>query len=632
MIAAALLVLVACLAPVAPAHALFGGTFTANACLAGKVKCIAKTKRCLLVCHRKALRVGTPVSANCLARCRDAFAADPPDPNRPACFARLEAKGGCAASLGDAATFAAKIDADLIDVMATLNPGGDATQNPCSAGKTKCAARYDACILNAVRKALLKGTAIGDLSKCTALLDGRAASCVGKLEAKYCPGCTSNVPACRTFGDEVHLRNADDAFVDDAIAALVAGPISIDTQRCSGDTSVACTSAPGGIAGCGGALGTCEFHLGAPLPIVAASFIGLCVTSRWNGSIAGTFDEATGASAGTASVLATVYNGFTVSRPCPTCVGDAFPNDGVQGGTCSGGARNGQPCDGNGISPEPSFGVTSLDCPSTPGGLITTVGLAVDNGNTGAIAKTVGPSSPNCNGAPGKKCLCASCTLDSRVACENDAQCTAVGAGTCTSIAGEPRRPNYCNDDTSTPGDGTICQAGADGEGICPEGPTNQHCLIETFRGCSTDGDCPAENDRCAATPFECFPGYDGQVGDAVTASGFTGNARNGAAVSQFASVFCVPPTGSSFLNVAAGGLPGPGRVELLGVGESDGGPGCPTKASFLATAKRGVIDIGWNGLEHDVSAIGQAKVTVAATCTGTHPNCSCSYTGPIPN
>src|SRR5690242_20390775 len=35
------------LALAGPAHALFGGTFTANPCLAAKVKCVAKKKLCL---------------------------------------------------------------------------------------------------------------------------------------------------------------------------------------------------------------------------------------------------------------------------------------------------------------------------------------------------------------------------------------------------------------------------------------------------------------------------------------------------------------------------------------------------------------------------------------------------------
>src|SRR5262249_23777734 len=143
--------------------------------------------------------------------------------------------------------------------------------------------------------------------------------------------------------------------------AFEAGPTDMNTQRCTGDTSVTCTSAPGGVAGCGGMLGTCEFYFSAPLSYGAGG-ITVCVTRRWNGSISGTFDQATGTSAGNAAALWEVYNGITIATPCPRCVGDAFPNDGVSDGSCSSGLRNGLACDGNGRSPEPTFGVTSLDC------------------------------------------------------------------------------------------------------------------------------------------------------------------------------------------------------------------------------------------------------------------------------
>jgi hypothetical protein len=44
------------------------------------------------------------------------------------------------------------------------------------------------------------------------------------------------------------------------------------------------------------------------------------------------------------------------------------------------------------------------------------------------------------------------------------------------------------------------------------------------------------------------------------------------------------------------------------------------------------VNDIGWTGIAHDELAVGQTKVTVATSCTGSPPNCACSCTGPIPN
>jgi hypothetical protein len=330
--------------------------------------------------------------------------------------------------------------------------------------------------------------------------------------------------------------------------------------------------------------------------------------------------------------LVRVYNGFLIDQPCPVCTGDAFPNDGASDGTCSSGTRNGLACDGNGVSPETTFGVTSLDCPPGPAAPLASFPIYLTKTNTGTIAKTLAVDSPNCNGAPGKKCLCASCSLNDDVPCATNADCAAASAGTCTNIAGEPRKPNACLDDTSTGADESNCQpTGTDGEGVCPFEPTVSSCAIEWFRSCSFDADCPAQHDYCRSTLRPCFPGYNGNVGDSVTATGAINDPRNGAAVLEFVAISCMAPTDSSAVN-AVSGYPGPARIQFLGIGEDDGGPGCPTKASFMPTSKRRVVDVGWTGIVHDNLTIGQAKVTVAATCTGTHPNCSCTYTGPIPN
>ncbi len=610
----------------APADALFPGTLPVNKCVAGKAKCVGKLKTCLLNCHRKALGKGLAVDAGCLDKCRDKFNLDPAVAGK-GCFAKLEAKGGCGASVGDAATFAAKTEAHVTEALQQLVPGGGNPLNKCTAGKVGCLRKYNSCVLKAVAKAAQKGTAI-DVSKCLSSLSFNANSCVDKLESKYCdddPSCAS--PACLTFGDARELRLQDDFFVDDAIAALETGPADMNTQRCTGDTSVPCASAPGGVAGCGGPLGTCEFYFSAPLSYSAGG-IGVCVTRRWNGSISGTFDQATGASAGSAAALSTIYNGIDVATPCPRCVGDAFPNDGASDGTCSGGALNGMACDGNGQSPEPSFGVTSLDCPPT--GEIASLTFDLSN-STGTIAPALTVASPTCSGAPGKLCLCASCSLNSAIPCQSNTDCALASAGTCNNLAGEPRKPNSCIDDTTQGGDGTICSPTAGGAGVCSEGPIVQHCKIETFRGCISPVDCPLEGDSCVENLRPCFAGYNGAVGDTITATGRAADGRNGAATMGFGSVFCYAPTPSNAVN-AISGFPGPGRLQLAGVGADDGGPGCPTEASFLPTSASGVLDAGWTGLTHGYRAVGQGKVTVATSCTGTYPNCACSYTGPIAN
>ncbi len=606
-----------------PANALFGGNIgagpppvVASKCIAGKAKCIIKKKSCLLGCYSKGLGKGLAADTACLAKCHDKF--DGGADLTKGCFAKLELKGGCGASTNDFAAFEAKIDAHVLDIVAELNPAGGNPLSKCAAAKVKAVGKYNACVLGLVAKAAGAGGPIDTikLAKCTS---GISAT-FGKADTKG--------PDCLTGGDAIAQQNKDDAFVDDVIAELVTGPNDLNTQRCNGDTSVKCTSAPGGVAGCGGPLGTCEFYFGAPLPL-AAGGIATCVTSQWNGGITGTFNQQTGASGGTALLLSRVYNGIAIATPCPRCVGDSFPNDGVNGGTCSGGDDAGQACDANGASPEPSFGSTSLDCRPSAGGLIATIPVDLTN-TTGTITNTVTASSPTCNGTPGERCLCATCSEDSSKPCKSNADCV----GTCTNAAGEPRKANSCLDDTTTGPDESLCAATGNGEGSCPSSTINQRCNIETFRGCTTNLDCPFPGDACGANLLECFPGYNGVIGDTISATGAAAAPRNHAGTQTFASVFCLAPTGSSSVNTVAG-LPGPGRLTLGGVGQENGTSGvCPTVASFLPTVRGGVLDTGWTGISHDAKVVGQGKVSVQVTgCAGAAPNCGqCSYTGPIAN
>lgn len=633
---AAVLVAVLVLTAPTPSLALFEGTFTASRCVAAKVVCLAKMHGCLLKCRETAARKGLAVESACLEKCRDRFAEAPAVPGR-GCWAKAEAQGDCGAAVDDAATTSARIDAHVDETVRSLLPLGSVPANRCSSKKLTCVRKYDDCVLKAVRKAAVAGTALGDLSTCTRLLDGSDGSCVGKLEEKYCgSSCGSTAPPCQTFDDEGVTRLRDDAFVDEAIDNLRAGPRDVDTQRCSGDTAVRCTSAPGGVAGCGGPLGTCEFQVGAPTPQGwgAGFILPFCIQTQWSGSITGTFDSASGASAGTGAVIMRSYaGGATVAQPCPICIGDATLNDGLRDGYCSGGAHTGQPCDANQRVTFPTQGPTSLDCPPPLGTIIATTPLSFTTSNEGAAALTVGASSPNCNGAPGKKCLCATCSLDSDITCNADAECALAGAGTCTNSAGEPRRPNGCYDDTTAPGSTLCVDTGnpGDGAGGCINGPMDGRCAMETFRNCGSDLDCPAANDRCLSSLRPCYAGYEGNVGDTVTALGRHDTPRNAAGPMTLAAVFCQRATTSTLFNFLLG-VPGPSRFAVAGIGHDDGGPACPTRASFVATAKGAATDIGWTGFVHGSPPLGGGPVTVAASCTGTYPDCSCTYTGPIAN
>lgn len=650
VVATALIALVGYSSPALALHN--DAVVPANKCLAGKIKCVIKKKACILGLFKKSFNVDTVAIAKCMTK----FEADPPIPGK-GCFAKLEAKGNCLTQ-DDAGVIEAKVDAHVMDLIEEINPTGAGGTNKCSNGKVGCVLKYNSCILGLYGKKTKGGGAVSllDATKCRDSLT----KCFGKLEGKYgnvCDGGTEDgascapdfgqacitgggtcvpppsVTPCLTTGDLVPLRDKDDAFIDDIISELVVDP-DMNTQRCSGNTSIKCLSAPNGGAGCGGPLGLCQFYFGAPLPLSACG-VAVCVTNQWDGSMTGTFNHQNAQSSGTAKLLSTVYNGISVESPCPRCLADQYPNDAVFQGTCSGGPRNGLPCDVNGRSPEPTFNPTSMDCPPSGSiGVQTTIDLS---NTTGVKTLTVTAASPICNGAPTKKCLCASCSGNSSVPCTNDAVCAAAAAGTCTNAAGEPRKPNACIDSTSTPIDESLCVATSPAnEGECPVAPVTQKCAIQTFRCCTTNADCSAvSGDTCVAYKRECYPNYNGNIGDSITATGFATPIFFGYALQGFASVFCVAPTSSNAVNAVAG-LPGPGRSRLAGIGRRiiSAPNACADKAWFQPTFQGPSIDLGWTGITHDAKIILDGKVTVGVTgCSGSSPNCGiCTYGGPIQN
>ncbi len=316
----------------------------------------------------------------------------------------------------------------------------------------------------------------------------------------------------------------------------VGGPIQnlkadqgdINARRCSGDTSIKCAD----NSACTGK-GSCVFFFGAPLPLSAGG-VSTCVTNQISGNVTGTANIETGAFASALNLTSRVYNALELAVPCPVCSGDATVNDGNAAGTCSGGPRQGQACDGNGRSPKfQSFGTTSFDCPPNPGALITALSFSLD-GSSGTETMTLTAGSPGCSAAAGKKCFCPS-----------DSQATA---------------PNACIDDTSVAGDGTLCAADSPTQGHCPEGPVDTVCTIESFRGCLGDSDCPASGDSCGSAPRLCYLD-NGVVGGSVSAFGMADPPTNGEADPTFAALFCVGKTNAA-VNAAAG-LPGLGRIEL---------------------------------------------------------------------
>ena len=378
----------------------------------------------------------------------------------------------------------------------------------------------------------------------------------------------------------------------------ISGPIAnsqpgqMQDQRCTNDTSVQCTD----DTPCTGGGGTCEFFFGSNLPL-AAGGVTTCVVNQFNGSLTGTANIETGESATAVLLTSRVFNGIAIDNPCPRCAGDPTENDGVQGGTCDGGPRNGLACDANGsVANRPDFGKTSLDCPPSAAALIATLPIDLSSA-TDPVTKTLSASSPTCGGDSTEKCLCDTCNNLAATPCDSNADCTAVGAticggrrciggsnagAVCANVTacpgggicgrpGEPTKASACLDDTATVGvlDCTDT-APVDGEGECTSGPITQHCSVASGhaqRGCTSDGDCGGGGGSCVSENRQCFltGGFSGKNGtNTLIAEGKEDPPMNDVSHPTLGAVFCVGPTGLSSVNNVAG-LPGPGRVTIRG-------------------------------------------------------------------
>jgi hypothetical protein len=342
----------------------------------------------------------------------------------------------------------------------------------------------------------------------------------GKLTFEVeCSGTTRPCGVCNISGPVQNL-NADNG--------------DINARRCSNNPSIKCAD----NAECSG--GTCAFFFGAPLPLSAGG-IATCVTNQVNGSATGTANVESGAFESTINLISRVFVGDPSGAPCPTCNGDGAANDGTAGGTCSGGTRNGQACDVNGVSPIPAFGSTSLDCP--PVSAISALQIALD-GSSGTETRTLDASSPNCTGVvganPPPKCFCP-----------------AAGS--------EPTKPSSCIDDSTTAGTIEACSPITPGsnKGQCTFAPISGFCSpTETFRECQNNSQCTQQGDTCVPAARPCFLD-NGVVGGKVEARGEADPPdANGVSNPTFAALFCIPPVAQAAINTA-GGLPGLGRIEL---------------------------------------------------------------------
>lgn len=290
-----------------------------------------------------------------------------------------------------------------------------------------------------------------------------------------------------------------------AVSGPVASTTSINNRRCANASNVECTS----DAECPGS--TCAFFFGPQVPVSGGGF-PVCFTNRVSGPVTGTLSPELGAGASNLPIIASIYTGPSVDRPCPTCSGATLGAT----GTCSGGDRDGMPCTVDGTTA--TFGNVSFDCPAANSANISNFDVPLD------------------------------LTTGTREIAAN-ATCTGAGGGSCW-CEGQ-QAPNACRDG--------VCTVDADGEGSCAAGPIDLTCSVERFRSCTTNADCPTSGDSCETHTRECLGATDASGAPTAPISR-TGTPSQ--ATPTLVSAFCLGTTSSPAINNAAG-YPGPAALRL---------------------------------------------------------------------
>ena len=197
----------------------------------------------------------------------------------------------------------------------------------------------------------------------------------------------------------------------------------------------------------------------------------------------------------------------------------------------------------------------------------------------------------------GKRCLGGA---NAGTPCILNSECPGGGCN----VPGQATKPNDCNDTTCSPtmtclggcraflactgafkcvgggNSGAVCTVASEcpggscdeqcpggtcvtgNEGQCDAGPFENFCAIETFRGCTSNGDCIKPGDSCTLGKFrDCFLD-NGVPGGSVTVSGVPYPKCGDSGTGTIGALFCIPPTSAASVN-AVSGLPGLGRVTL---------------------------------------------------------------------
>ncbi len=574
-------------------------------CDAAKQRCVGKYAAAILACYSRAAKKDGDVddaAGGCLDKAATKLAN-----GVKGCLDKAAAAGGCTNAGSQSVVLRARADAFVDTEGCRLDPSGGGCET------------------------IPSPTPTATPSACPATIELEPDA--GGAANDFDWGWTGivheqNVSSGATLTALVTGQSGPDCTFDGPIANAEAGNGTIDNQRCTGNTAVHCSNAPGGTGGPCTALGTCEFHWGPPLPLPAGG-AEFCAVNVVPGGFHGTVSPVSGALTRSMALSRTVFDMEGLDFACPRCVGDGAANDGILGGTCEGGEREGLACDANGTTPLwPDYGATSLDCPPRKiyQAFTHTSTLL---GSTGTASLVLTAASPRCTGGVTARCACDTCNNAAAEPCTSNADCppsggtagvcggrrclggpsngspcrlcvggandgsvctsgancaggaclnpTCPGGGLCARL-GNPTKPNGCFDDSTTPLDGSQCVDTApvgDQQGSCPELPVEARCSESSGhpqRFCLSDDDCCDDTPDCdldPATPGEC------QISarPCFLDNGVIGNAIVATGAADPPSGGVASPTiaqvfctGStaSAFFNAASGAPGPGRMTLV--------------------------------------------------------------------
>jgi hypothetical protein len=331
---------------------------------------------------------------------------------------------------------------------------------------------------------------------------------------------------------------------------------SLGNCRCESDNRTRCFTVAGpDTENCGGSECVCNF--GPPMPVSAGS-IPLCVLNTLSGQPGGEANVDDGSGTVDLHLAEKIHLGASRFAPCPICMGDPTPADGVRGGTCVGGQNDTDTCDAqayNATFPPPTGGFYSLDCFPLEGANVTGQGLRIETELT--TGHTELHANLPCGEAPFDQleCPCLVCSGDTTIPCNSHEECAEAGAGTCSSAGqGAQPLPNDCED--------FLCSDIGNEEGECTTGPDDNWCdgIVRAdgsgLIGCGTNEDCAVgtigvDAGECAlVTRRPCFL-------DPIEADG-----APHPVIPSVGATFCLPPTLSDSINSTAG-FPGPGRLRL---------------------------------------------------------------------